>query len=168
MGALVNGVQRHAVAEGIRQQVKQAAVVGADETSGRVNGNNCWQWVFQTPQWVYMRIHRRRTAAVIREVLPEARPEVWVSDLGSMQVDHPAQHLQVRDLQYAIDAYRGRWAYRLQSLVYRAIRLGKQLVAHFTAQVPLIHQELQHILSQYPNNPDSQRLHSRYTNHQAS
>lgn len=100
VGALVNGVQRHAdvlhaAAETIREQVRQATVVGSDETRVRVNGQHCWQWVFQTPQWVYMRIHRRRTAAVIREVLPEARPQVWVSDLGSMQLDHPAQQLQV-------------------------------------------------------------------------
>jgi transposase len=52
-----------------------------------------------------MRIHQRRAGAVIGEVLQEAQPDVWVSDLGPMQMDNPAQQLQVclahqvRDLQ---------------------------------------------------------------------
>jgi len=182
-GALVQGIQRHAqvlheAAEQIRQRLRQATVVGSDETSMRVNGQNYWQWVFQTPQWVYMRIHRRRAGAVIHEVLADAHPQVWVSDLGSMQLEHPAQRLQVclahqvRDLQFAIDTHRCGWAYRLQALLYRAIRLGKHrqhlAAAHFTAQTQLIHQELLALLSQYPNNPVSQRLHARYTKHQAS
>jgi hypothetical protein len=54
-----------------------------------------------------------------------------VTDLGTAQLQHPAQHFQlclahqVRDLQYCIDAHRCTWAYRLQSLLYRAMRLGK-------------------------------------------
>jgi transposase len=183
VGALVNMVQRHAevvhtAAEEIRQQVKQAAVVGSDETSVRINGQNCWQWVFQTAQWVYMRIHQRRASSVIGEVLQEAQPEVWVSDLGPMQLDNPAGQLQVclahqgRDLQYAIDAYRCRWAYRLQALLWQAIRLGQRrqdmVPQHFTTQRLRVHQQLQDLLAIYPNNPDSQRLHARFTKHQAS
>jgi len=183
VGALVNMVQRHAqvvdrAAEEIRQQVKQAAVVGCDETNVRVAGQNCWQWVFQTAQWVYMRIHPRRAGTVIGEVLQEAVPDVWVSDLGSMQLDNPAQQLQVclahqvRDLQYAIDAYRCRWAYRLQALLLQAIRLGQRrqdmAAPHFTSQRQRVHQQLQALLAVYPNNPDSQRLHARFTKHQAS
>jgi transposase len=158
--------------------VKQASVVGSDETRVRVNGQPWWQWVFQTPHWVYMRIHRRRTAAVIAEDLPSAQPEVWVSDLGAMQLHHPAQHLQVclahqvPDLQYAIDGYRCRWAYRLQTLFYQAIRLvGHRLQLSpelFTVQVNFILRAFQQLFRYYPNNPDSQRLHARYTKHQAN
>ena len=183
LGALVNAVQRHATvlptaAETIRQHLKAAAVVGCDETSVRVAGKNYWQWVFQTPDWVYMRIHRRRAGLVIREVLQAAQPEVWVSDLGSMQLDHPAKDWQVclahqvRDLQYAIDAHRCSWAYRLQTLLVKAIRLSKhrQHIAahHFSAQVHRVEHQLQHLLAQYPNYPVSQRLHWRFTKHRAS
>ena len=183
VGTLVNMVQRyaevvHQAAEEIRQQVKQAAVVGSDETRVRIDGQNCWQWVFQTGQWVYMRIHQRRAGTVIDEVLQDATPEVWVSDLGSMQLDNPAGQLQVclahqvRDLQYAIDAYRCGWAYRLQTLLLQAIRLGQHRQdidpLHFTAQRRRVHHQLQDLLAVYPNNPDSQRLHARFTKHQAS
>ena len=182
VGALVNMVQRHApvlasAAEAIRQQVKQARVVGCDETSARVDGQTWWQWVFQTPQWVYMHMHRRRARVVIPEVLEEARPEVWISDLGSMQTDNPALAFQaclahqVRDLQYAIDTHRCGWAYHLQALFYRAIRLGKwrsQLAEQqYSRQVERIEQHLDALLKQYPNNPDSQRLHQRYRKHRA-
>jgi len=179
-GGLVNAVKRgqetlQAAAESIRQQVKQAAVVGSDETGVRVAGENRWQWVFQTPQWVYMRMHRRRAAAVIKAVMEEAEPVAWVSDLASAQLHHPADELQiclahqVRDLQYPIDAYRCRWAYQVQHLLYRAMRLAKWRdrlsPAHYHLQVAAVEQQLDTLLNQYPDPPDSQRLRRRYLTH---
>jgi transposase len=32
----------------IREQVRASPVIGSDETSARVHGQNHWQWVFQT------------------------------------------------------------------------------------------------------------------------
>lgn len=183
LGGLVNLVQRSApliqrAAESIRQQVQCAAVVGSDETPARVDGKRYWQWVFQTPQWVYMRIHARRAGMVIKAVLEAAQPEVWVSDLGSMQLEHPAQAMQVclahqvRDLQYAIDSDRCGWAYRLQTLLYRAMRLGQRRdelrTEHYQQQVQAVERHLDDLLKQYPNHPDSQRLHRRYSKHRAS
>jgi hypothetical protein len=69
-GVLVNTVKRSAArlqqaATSIQFQLQQAPVVGSDETGVRVSGENHWQWVFQTPHWVFMHIHRRRAATVI-------------------------------------------------------------------------------------------------------
>lgn len=152
--------------------------MGSDETPARVDGKQYWQWVFQTPQWVYMRIHARRAGMVIKEVLEGAQPEVWVSDLGSMQLEHAAQAWQVclahqvRDLEYAIDSDRCGWAYRLQTLLYRAMRLGKRRdelrTEHYQQQVQVVEKQLDDLLNQYPNHPDSQRLHRHYSKHRAS
>lgn len=180
LGGLVNVVKRSQKrlakgAESIRQQVKQALVVGSDETGVRIDGENRWQWVFQTPKWVYMRMHRRRSALVIEKVMEDAQPSVWVSDLASAQLCHPADKLQiclahqVRDLQYLIDAYRCLWAYRVQTLLYRAMRLvqwrDEITATHYQQQVATIEQQLDALLTQHPNNPDSQRLRRRYLKH---
>jgi len=179
-GGLVNVVKRHQktltkAAESIRQQVKRAPVVGSDETGARIAGKNCWQWVFQTPEWVYLRMHRRRGAEVIKAVMEDSHPLVWVSDLASAQLCHPADQLQiclshqVRNLQYCVDAYRCAWAYRMQQLFYRAMRLVKWrdriAATHYQQQVADIEQKLDELLNQYPNNPESQGLRRRYLKH---
>jgi transposase len=179
-GVLVNTVKRSAArlqqaADSIQAQIQAAPVIGSDETGVRVGGENHWQWVFQTPRWVFMPIHRRRAASVIQAVLGKAQPRVWVSDLGSAQLGHPAKTLQVclahpvRDLQYVIDTHRCAWGYRLQSLFYRAIRLGKHRStlppAVYERQVTSVEQALDALLTEFPNNPDSQRLRERYRKH---
>jgi transposase len=54
----------------------------------------------------------------------------------------------------------------------QAIRLGqrRQDIAplHFTTQRQRVHEQLQRLLADYPNHPDSQRLHARFSKHQAS
>ena len=130
LGVLVSMVKRHAVrlqqaVVSIQAQIRCAPVVGSDETGVRVGGENPWQWVFQTPHWVFMRIHRWRAASVIQEVMGDAHPRVWVRDLGSAKLGHPAKALQVclahqvRDLQSVVDTYRCAWGYRLQTLYSR-------------------------------------------------
>jgi len=183
MGVLVNTVKRSAVrlqqaTANIQFQIQQATVVGSDETGVRVGGENHWQWVFQTPCWVFMHIHRRRAATVIQAVMGDAHPLVWVSDLGSAQLGHPAMALQVclahqvRDLQYVVDTHRCAWGYRLQALFYRALRLGKHRNALppdvYRRQVAAVEQALDDLLAQFPNNADSQRLRERYRKHCSS
>jgi len=133
-GAIDNILQRTAQrlepeAEGIHQTVQNSRVVGSDETGVRVDGQNYWQWVFQTPQVSYYVIDKSRSTQVIRDVMEEAMPEVWVSDLFSAQQKAPSPKRQIchahqlRDLQYAIDAERSAFAYRMQQLLLRSQRL---------------------------------------------
>jgi transposase len=87
-GSLVNLVRRTGVAlspqaEAIGLEVIRSAVIASDETSARVEGRNQWQWVLRTPEASYYVIVPSRGAQVITDVLGEARPEVWLSDLWS-------------------------------------------------------------------------------------
>jgi transposase len=183
IGTLLNVVQRATqnlaqTAQAIQAQVKAALVIGCDETGLRVEGANQWQWVFQTPNWVYMKIDPRRAATVIEQVLEDAKPEVWISDLAGAQLKHPAKQQQicmahqVRDLQFALDTQPCLWAYRLQALFYKAMRLAKHrktlASAHFQAQVQAIEQSFATLMAQVPKSKESQRLHKRYRKHQAS
>jgi transposase len=182
VGTLTNVVKRATqslanAAEAIRLQVKASAVIGSDETGLRVEGRNQWQWVFQTPNWVYMKIHPQRAALVIAEVLEQAKPAVWISDLAGAQLKHPArQHQlclahQVRDLQFALDCKPCLWAYRLQALFYKAMRLAKHRKTlareHYLAQVQAIEQSFAALLEQSPKSKESQRLRRRYHKHRA-
>lgn len=182
VGALVNSVKRSAqslrkAAQVIQQQVQNAPVIGSDETGARVAGHNQWQWVVQTPRWVYTVIHPRRCAAVLQEIMGGKQPQVWVSDLAAAQLQHPAHAFQaclahqVRDLQYEIDKQRCAWAARIQALFYRAMRLGKHRntlpVAIYAQQVAQIESRLDECLNTYPAHTDSQRLWRRYRKHRA-
>ena len=172
-GALVNVVSRaketlQEAADVIQSRLQEAPVIGSDETTLRVDGITHWQWVFQTPELAYFVVDPTRAAQVITDVM-ETSPEVWVSDLLSSQLCHPADRHQiclahqVRDLQYAIDAHDCAWATDLQTLFYDAMELNKH-----EEEIPLqeIHHQLDRLLDdEYPDNDDSRRLWRRYRKH---
>src|SRR5208337_4792003 len=58
-----------AEAERIDAEVRAAAVIASDETSARVEGQTCWQWVFGSATAVAHRIAASRGKAVVREFL---------------------------------------------------------------------------------------------------
>jgi len=179
-GALVNIVERAKAAlkqgaEAIHRQIKQATVVGSDETGVRVAGMNAWQWVFQTPSLAYYVIRPSRAAQVLQTVMADAHPQVWVSDVLSAQMCHPATDYQiclahqVRDLQYAIDAHQCAWAAQMQALFHQAMSLGKHRhtlsAAVYQQLVLTIERHLDSLLKNYPSHEDSQRLWRRYHKH---
>jgi transposase len=67
--------------ENILKGVRSAQLICSDETSARVNGKNEWEWVFQNDQVCFHIIRPSRGGDVIKEVMAEHQPEVWVSDL---------------------------------------------------------------------------------------
>lgn len=88
-------------------------MIGADETSARIDGVTWWEWVFQTEPAAYHTIQRRRNTEVVLSFVGEGRPAVWVSDLWESQPAAPAQRYQsclahqLRDLTYAEPAETG-------------------------------------------------------------
>ena len=183
LGAAVNIVRRGQAqfdnaAQAILATIRDSAVVGSDETGARVAGRNAWQWVFQTPESVYFTIEPRRNAAVIHRVMGTHSPVTWIADLTAAQLKHPALELQiclahqVRDLQWEIDTRRCAWAYRLQALFYRAMRLGNQRDQipphHYGLQVQAIECACDRLLAQLPTGENSQRLRRRYLKHRAN
>jgi transposase len=114
LGSLVALVQRagvpaRAAAEEIRQAVVGEAVVASDETPLRVHGVSEWLWVLRTLTASYFTARPSRGADVVRRVLGDAQPEVWLSDLLTSQQAAPAKRFQIclahqlRDLAYAED-----------------------------------------------------------------
>src|SRR5712692_2280163 len=73
-------------AEAIGAEVRQAAFIGADETSVRVDGQTYWEWVFQTETAAYHTIALRRNTDVVLTFLRGVIPKGWGSDLWKPQL----------------------------------------------------------------------------------
>jgi len=179
-GALVNVVKRAKEhlkrgADAIHRQLMQSSVIGSDETTARVDGLKYWQWVFQTPQLAYHVIRPSREAQVLRDVMGDVQPEVWVSDVLSSQMCHPANSYQiclahqVRDLQYEIDTHHCQWAKQIQTLFYDAMTLHRQRddldPDIFKPQRQDYETRLDQILDIAPHYVDSERLRARFVKH---
>ncbi|MCP5081337.1 MAG: transposase, partial [Alphaproteobacteria bacterium] len=96
-GAIANMLMRSSdcfagEAERIEAQVRKSLVIASDETSARVMGQTCWQWVFASSTAVCHRIAASRAKAVVEDFLDKAKPEVWISDRYGGQMGHAALH----------------------------------------------------------------------------
>nr|HID14095.1 IS66 family transposase [Anaerolineae bacterium] len=183
VGALVNLVQRAAkrlepAAEAIREEIRGSRVVQSDETGARVAGRNQWQWVFVTETATYHVIAPSRGSEVIQEVMGDAVPVVWVRDLWSAQCKAPGRYHQIchahqlRDLQYAMDAERSAWAYRMQRLLLRSQRLVKQRQrlprALYQQAVAQLEVDCDALLAEVVQGAEAQKLQRRYLKHRNS
>lgn len=106
-------------------------VIGSDETRCRINGQNTYQWVFQSEHLSYFAGNSSRKFDVVKDLFGEAFKGSWVSDrLGSqlkIRADHQLclAHL-IRDFQYAIEADKSNWAKQVQKLLREMIHYRKQ------------------------------------------
>ena len=158
--------------ENILKGVRSARLICSDETSARVNGKNEWEWVFQNDQVCFHIIRPSRGGDVIKEVMAEHQPEVWVSDLYSSQKTHPAAAWQVclahqlRDCQYGIEAGDVIFSGCMKKLLLRAIVLRKRW--HELAETTRyqyrcrLHRDLVTVLALLPTQEDGVRLQNRY------
>ena len=135
-GAIANMLARaakpfRAAAAEIADVVRAAPVIASDETSARVEGKTCWQWVFATAMAVLHLIAPSRGKAVVTTFLDGCQPQVWVSDRLGSQMGHAAQHQVclahlLRDAQFAIDAGDTVFAPGFKGLLKRACAIGRR------------------------------------------
>ena len=115
----------------IAAQVTSSAVVASDQTSVRVAGKTCWEWVFVTAVCVLHVIRPNRGAAVVRALFGAQRPRVWVSDSFGSQRGH-ADRWQVclahplRGAQHAIDCGDDGFSGAFKRLLLRAVAVGRR------------------------------------------
>jgi len=158
--------------DGIVQRLRSSRLICSDETSARVNGKNQWEWVFQNDQVCLHVIRPSRGGDVIREVMEEYRPQIWVSDLFSAQKTHPAEDWQVclahqlRDCQYGIDAGDEIFSPLMKRILLRAFvihRRWSDLAASTQYQYRLkLRRDLSLALALSPTQDDGVRLQKRY------
>jgi len=112
----------------ILARLRRARIICSDETSVRIDGRTCWNWVFQNDAVVIHVVRKSRGACVVAEVLGGHRPAIWVSDLYSAQQGHAADWQlclahQLRDCQFAIEAGDAVFAPRMKALLKRPLFL---------------------------------------------
>jgi transposase len=156
----------------ILTRLRSSRLIGSDETSARVNGQQQWEWVFQNAQVCIHVIRPSRGQGVIQEVLGAHRPTIWVSDLYSAQQNHPAEDWQVclahqiRDCQFAIDAGDAVLAPRMKAVFLRAFAIHKRrdtLTASTRYQYRCdLQRRVTRCLALQPPNPHGRRLQKRY------
>ena len=159
---------------GILQRLRSSRLVCSDETSARVNGKNQWEWVFQNDQVCFHVIRPSRGSDVIREVMEDHRPTVWVSDLFSAQKKHPADQWQVclahqlRDCQYGIDAGDEIFSPIIKRILLKAVVLRRrwlELAPTTQSQYRCrLKRDLAKALALIPIQADGLRLQKRYDN----
>ena len=155
----------------ILARLRRARVIYSDETGVRVDGQGCWNWVFQNADVVIHVIRRSRGAGVVAEVLGGHRPALWVSDLYGAQQGHAdgwqicLAH-QLRDCQYAIDAGDAVFAPRIKALLLRAVVLARRHrdLADSTRRQyrRRLDRDLDAIMALAPTQRDGRRLRKRY------
>ena len=155
----------------IRARLRRARVICSDETSVRIDGRTCWNWVFQNSEVVVHVIRRSRGAGVVAEVLDGHRPALWVSDLYGAQQGHAEAWQiclahQLRDCTYAIEAGDAVFAPRMKALLLRAVVLARRHrnLAPSTRREYRRRLEcaLDAVMALSPTHRDGQRLRRRY------
>jgi len=155
----------------ILARLRRARVICSDETSVRIDGRTCWNWVFQNDEVVIHVIRRSRGAGVVAEVLGGHRPALWVSDLYGAQQGHAEEWQiclahQLRDCTYAIEAGDAVFAPRMKALLLRAVVLARRSrgLAPSTRREyrRRLERALDAVMALAPTHRDGQRLRKRY------
>ena len=155
----------------ILARLRRARVVCSDETSVRIDGRTCWNWVFQNGEVVIHVIRHSRGAGVVGEVLDGHRPAIWVSDLYSAQRGHAEDWQiclahQLRDCQFAIEAGDTIFAPRMKALLLRAFVLARR--RHHLAESTRrqyrqrLERDLDAVMALAPTSRHGKRLRKRY------
>lgn len=155
----------------ILARLRRARVICSDETSVRIDGRTCWNWVFQNSDVVIHVIRSSRGAGVVAEILDGHRPAIWVSDLYGAQQGHAEAWQvclahQLRDCQYAIDAGDVIFAPRMKPLLLRAVVLARRhrTLAESTRREyrRRLDRDLDTVMALMPDHRDGRRLRRRY------
>lgn len=179
-GAIVNSLQRtyqqmQPTLDHLLASVRQATVVGSDETGLRLAGKRGWLWVVQTPDTSYFAAVDTRAASVLEDIMGEACVEVWCSDLYSAQLKANAKRYaicnahQLRDLQYAIDAGDTVFAPAMQHLLRAGLQLTRRRSKtdpdHYAQRVSELKATARMLIDLPVPHPDVQRLQKRFNKH---
>jgi transposase len=175
-GALANLFQRvnrrldDRVAE-MLTRLRSSRLICSAETGARGNGRTPWAWVFQHAEVCVPVMRPSRGHGVIRDILGDHRPTMWVSDLYTAQRHHPAEDWQVclahqlRDCQFALEAGDTVCAPRMKAVLLRAFAIPKRRDTLAASTLYQYRGDLQRrvnrCLALQPTNPHGQRLQKR-------
>lgn len=161
--------------------IKASLWVGSDETGMRVKAQRWWEWVWQNSEASYYAIDQGRGYEVVKKHFGENYEGSLIHDCwsahnntianGGHQQCHP--HIQ-RELQFLIEAYGSKWAYKFNAFLKRSQKARDRIWAE-DFDVGLRHRVIQHYREQLTpflvkngSHKDVLRIQKRIVKHQNS
>ena len=137
--------------EGLKEKIKKAPWIHADETGSRLDGKNHWDWVFATVHICLHVIRKSRGQKVVEEILGKCYGGVLISDFLSAYNRLEAKAKQrclvhlLRDLkkaleQSSVDDPVHAYCQELKALLQRAIKLQEQYTEGNIAEQDFVEQ----------------------------
>jgi transposase len=135
--------------------LRQAKVIGSDETGVRIEGSNAYHWVFRCAEAVVHQAAPTCGGVVVRDMMDGHRPEVWCSDRYVAQQGHADAHQTclahlAQDVAYAIEAGEDLLPMRLKLWLHKAFELARDIetlaASTITAKRRALQRDLQDIL----------------------
>jgi transposase len=157
----------------ILTRLRSSRLVCSDATGARVHGRTQGEWVFQNAEGCVHALRSSRGHGVIRDILGDHRPTIWVSALYSAQKHYPAEDWQVclahqvRDGPFALEAGDTVFAPRMKAVLLRAFAIHKRrdLLAASTLYQYRgdLQRRVDRCFASQPTNPHGRRRQKRYT-----
>lgn len=121
----------------LKEAIKKAPVVHADETGSRMDGDKYWNWIFATSQICLHVVRETRGAKVVEEILGKTFNGILLADFYSAYTKLNAQAKQrclvhlLRELKKALECSDPAepvhiWCKKLKDLIQKAIDLAEQ------------------------------------------
>ncbi len=136
-GALANMLKRSHVPfagrkAAIIKDLRRADVVASDETGIRIEGLNGYHWVFMSSAAIVHEAQLSRAAQVVRDVMGDYRPKLWLSDGYSAQQNHGHHHQTclahlARDIAYAVEVSDDMVPFRLKLWLDKVFTLARTI-----------------------------------------
>lgn len=136
----------------ILEDLRRADTVARDETGIRIEGQSGYHWVFMSERAVVHEAQLSRAAQVVRDVMGEHRPKLWLSDGYSAQQGHGKYHQTclahlARDIAYAVEASDDMTPMRLKLWLDKVFVLAGSLSSFATSTVKAKRRELESSLA---------------------
>jgi len=138
-GALANMLKRShqpfaARKSDIIKDLRRADMVASDETGIRIEGLNGYHWVFMSNKAIVHEAQLSRAAQVVRDVMGNHRPRIWLSDGYSAQQGHGQYHQTclahlARDVAYALEVSDDMVPLRLKLWLDKVFALARNITS---------------------------------------
>jgi len=156
-GALANMLKRSAVPFAARKaaiikDLRRADMVASDETGIRIEGLNGYHWVFMSRAAIVHEAQLSRAAQVVRDVMGDHQPNLWLSDGYSAQQGHGRHHQTclahlARDVAYAVETSDDMVPLRLKWWLDAVFRLARNITGFAASTLKAKKRQLENTLA---------------------
>ena len=157
-GALANMLKRSHVSFATRKteiikDLRRTDMVASDETGIRIEGLNGYHWVFMSSTAIVHEAQLSRAAQVVRDVMGDHRPKIWLSDAYSAQQGHGRHHQTclahlARDIAYALEVSDDMVPLRLKLWLDKVFALARNITEFAASTLKAKKRALENILAE--------------------